>query len=63
MTVANWMVKAAYGLTIGKIDYREKFFRLTEDRAFDHRDITERFGYKPRSFADGVMELVNDYKM
>lgn len=56
------MVKVAYRLTIGRIDYREKFSRLTENRVFEHKKITERFGYKPRTFADGVKELVQEIK-
>ena len=36
----------------------EQILRLNEDKAFDHAEAIEDFGYRPRSFAEGIrMEL------
>lgn len=60
--VARVGVYLVYMLTHKKVDYREKLYRLTEDRAFEHTTITNRFGYKPRPFEEGVSLLSELYK-
>ncbi len=62
MPIAVLIVKFLYKVTFGKFDYREKLFRLTENRSFDHNEISWCFGYKPRSFELGVHELTKEYK-
>ena len=55
-------VNILYYLSRKKVDFREKLFRLTEDRAFDHTAISERFGYEPGTFEEGVSQLSALYK-
>ena len=62
LPVAKELVQIAFHISRGKIDYREQLFRLTENRAFDHDGISNRFGFKPRPFEDGVAELARAYK-
>lgn len=51
-----------YGLTIGKIDYREKVQRLCEPRAYSHALASEAFGYDPMAFEHGIVAEVKAYK-
>lgn len=60
--VAKGLVQFAYFVSLGKVDYREQLFRLTENRAFEHTELSNRFGFEPRSFEDGVAELARAYK-
>ena len=48
-------------LTLGRSDYREKVQRLCEDKAFPHESASKAFGFKPRSFKDGIAEEIDDY--
>jgi hypothetical protein len=36
----------------------EQILRLNEDKAFDHGDAAEAFGFQPRTFRDGVGEEI-----
>lgn len=50
-----------YGVTLKKIDMREKVQRLCEPRAYDHNEASKDFGYDPRDFAAGVKGEVEEY--
>ena len=50
-----------YGLTLGKLDFREKVQRLCEDRSFPHEDAIRDFGYAPMPFAEGLRMEVEEY--
>ena len=50
-----------YGLTFGKMDFREKVQRLCEPRAYSHEDATRDFGYAPSTFREGVVDEVREY--
>lgn len=50
-----------YGLTFGRIDYREKVQRLVEPRAYSHQPATDDFGYAPIEFQDGLKAEVEEY--
>lgn len=50
-----------YGITIGKIDYREKVQRLCEPRTFSYQEAADAFGYSPRTFKEGVRDEVSEY--
>jgi len=50
-----------YGLTIGKVDYREKVQRLIEPRTFPHDEASKDFGYSPVNFKEGVKKEIIDY--
>ena len=50
-----------YGLTLGKLDFREKVQRLCEDRSFPHEDAVRDFGYAPMPFAEGLRMEVEEY--
>lgn len=52
---------AIYGLSGGKIDYREKVQRLCEPRAYSHEKATRVFGYAPRSFQQGIVDEIYAY--
>lgn len=49
-------------ITFSKVDMREEVQRMCESRAFSHEMATHDFGYKPRSFSDGIAIEVNEYK-
>ncbi len=51
-----------YGISFGKVDYREKVQRLCEPRIFSHKEAKEAFGYNPMSFEQGVKNEVKEYK-
>lgn len=51
-----------WAVSLGKIDFREKVQRLCEDRAFPHEEATKAFGFAPRSFEDGIVNEVREYK-
>lgn len=55
---AKICVNSVYLLSFGKIDYREKLDRLTENRAYDHDAITEELGYFPHSFEERLRQMV-----
>ena len=50
-----------YILSLAKIDYREKVQRLCEPRVFSHELATLAFGYKPRTFQEGIVDEVRQY--
>lgn len=50
-----------YGMTLGRIDYREKVQRLCEPRVYGHEEASRDFGYAPRSFRDGIVDEVKEY--
>lgn len=51
-----------YCVTLKKKDYREKVQRLCESRVYSHDEATRDFGYTPRSFRDGIINEVEEYK-
>lgn len=53
-----WFV---YGMTFGKMDFREKVQRLCEPRAYSHEDATRDFGYAPMTFRAGIVDEVKEY--
>ena len=50
-----------YGLTLGKLDFREKVQRLCEDRSFSYEDAARDFGYRPMPFVEGLRIEVEEY--
>ncbi len=52
---------ALYGVSLGKLDLREKVQRLVEPRAYAHENATRDFGYAPMCFAEGVKGEVDAY--
>lgn len=50
-----------YGVTLGRVDYREKVQRLCEPRAYSHEAATRDFGYAPRTFREGIVDEVKEY--
>ncbi len=61
MPLAKAAVYAVYGLSMKKIDYLEKLARLTENRNFEHKEMTEQFGYTPQSFEFWIQDLAKEY--
>ena len=57
--VGAWIL---YVMTIKKIDYREKVQRLCEPRVYSYDDAKQDFGYTPRTFREGIVSEVNEYK-
>lgn len=53
-----WIV---YGLSIGKIDLREKVQRLCEPRVYPHEEASRDFGYAPRTFRSAIGDEVREY--
>lgn len=51
-----------YGLTLGRIDFREKVQRMVEPRAYSHEKAANDFGYSPLEFKDGIKEEIAMYK-
>lgn len=62
LPIARICVTLIYYVTVKKVDYREKLFRLTEDRSFEHREMTSQFGYNPGPFDYWIRDLVREYK-
>ncbi len=50
-----------YLLSFAKVDFREKVQRLCEPRTFSYEDAKRDFGYKPRTFQEGIVQEVKDY--
>lgn len=50
-----------YGLSLGRMDFRERVQRLCEPRLFDHSEATKAFGYKPVTFDKGIVAEVKEY--
>lgn len=50
-----------YGLSLGRMDFRERVQRLCEPRVFDHSEATKAFGYKPVTFDKGIVAEVKEY--
>lgn len=65
LSVPYWFAYAGatvlYGVTLGKIDYREKVQRLVEPRAYPHDDAARDFGFAPVGFSEGVRDEVAAY--
>lgn len=53
---------ALYGLSLKRIDMREKVQRLVEPRAYGHEAATRDFGYTPVNFEVGVREEIEMYR-
>lgn len=53
---------AVYGLSGGKIDYREKVQRLCEPRAYSHEKAARVFEYAPRTFQQGIVDEIYAYR-
>lgn len=53
---------AIYGISLKKIDFREKIQRLVEPRAYPHYMAATDFGYSPAIFAIGVKDEIEAYK-
>ncbi|WP_099205678.1 NAD-dependent epimerase/dehydratase family protein [Scatolibacter rhodanostii] len=51
-----------YGVSLTKIDYREKVQRLCEPRVFSYQEAKEAFGYSPIVFEEGITNEIKDYK-
>lgn len=56
--IGAWIV---YILSLAKVDYREKVQRLCEPRVFSHESAAMAFGYKPRTFQEGIVDEVRQY--
>ena len=50
-----------YGLSIGKVDLREKVQRLCEPRVYPHEEASRDFGYSPRTFRSAIGDEVRMY--
>lgn len=61
MPLAYAGAAALYGVSLGRIDMREKVQRLCEDRAYPHEEASRDFGYDPMPFAEGLRQEVRDY--
>lgn len=57
--IGAWMI---YGLSMKKIDLREKVQRLVEPRAYPHDKATKDFGFDPVTFDVGVRNEIRLYK-
>lgn len=51
-----------YGVSLTKIDFREKVKRLCEPRVYGHEDAAKDWGYAPRSFEEGIVDEVKEYR-
>lgn len=51
-----------HAVSFGRIDYREKVQRLCEPRVFSYEKANKDFGYSPRTFREGVIEEIKEYK-
>jgi hypothetical protein len=40
----------------------EQVQRLNEDKVFDHRDAAEDFGYRPRTFREGIQLEIEEMR-
>lgn len=54
----SWFV---YLLSFTRFDYREKVQRLCEPRVFSHKQAELAFGYKPRTFREGIVDEIRQY--
>lgn len=59
---ANFLVHSIYFLSFTKIDFREKLYRLTENRAYSCESISKELGYAPHSFEENVKNLIDIIK-
>ncbi|MHB1151383.1 MAG: NAD-dependent epimerase/dehydratase family protein [Eubacteriales bacterium] len=59
--VAQTSALCVFCASFGKIDFREKLLRLTEDRNFEHSLITEEFAYNPLPFEERLKEHYEEY--
>lgn len=51
-----------YLVSLTRKDYREKVQRLCEPRVFSYEDARRDFGYSPRTFQNGIVDEVKEYK-
>lgn len=51
-----------YGVSLERIDMREKVQRLCEDRVYPHDEAVKDFGYAPMPFEEGLRQEVREYK-
>jgi nucleoside-diphosphate-sugar epimerase len=58
--IGAWII---YGISLKKIDFREKVQRLVEPRAYSHDEATRDFGFNPMPFEVGVREEIEQYKL
>lgn len=57
--VGAWVL---FILSLSHIDYREKVQRLCEDRTFSYEEAGNAFGYSPRTFQEGIVDEVKEFK-
>lgn len=57
--VGAWVL---FILSLSHIDYREKVQRLCEDRTFSFEEARNAFGYSPRTFQEGIVDEVKEFK-
>lgn len=57
--VGAWII---YGLSLKKIDFREKVQRLVETRAYPHEEAKKDFCFSPKVFEIGVQDEIEMYK-
>ena len=50
-----------YGLTAGRVDFRERVQRMVEPRTFPHNEASEDFGFSPVGFKEGVKKEIDEY--
>ncbi|MFW6351871.1 MAG: NAD-dependent epimerase/dehydratase family protein [Bacteroidota bacterium] len=50
-----------YGVTAGKIDFRERVQRMVEPRTFSHDEASRDFGYSPVGFKEGITKEIDEY--
>ena len=65
LSVPHWLAYGGavglFGLSLGRLDLREKVQRLCEDRAYPHDEARRDFGYDPLPFAEGVRNEILEY--
>lgn len=61
MPIASFGANMLYILSFKRLDIREKLFRLSENRAFEHTAISEELGYSPKPFEYWIGFLADEY--
>ena len=65
LSVPHWLAYGGavglFGLSLGRLDLREKVQRLCEDRAYPHDEARRDFGYDPLPFSEGVRNEILEY--
>ena len=57
--VGAWVL---FILSLLHIDFREEVQRLCEDRTFSFEEARNVFGYSPRTFQEGIVYEVKEFK-